>query len=247
MTKNMFKFGFLILLIAVTSVGCFKVGEEDPGISLRSRSSRISGEWKMSAGTWTETEYNAKGSFKGILIPTLSQKMREVIFPQSKGETFTVNYSYDGAKLTASDASGNTEVMDFTSEIIIDKDGSFTRTEYWKSVEIYGDFTYTYEHWSTYEGTWYFMEGNDDLEVKDNERVAFQISKEYDKYSYNNNGTIEIFEYTDTYEGASNSNVEIFTLSGLANKEMIVTLDQKQTDSDGDFFQIDGSVTYIQE
>lgn len=247
MTKNIFRFGFLIALIALTSVGCFKVGEEDPGISLRSRSSRISGEWKMSAGAWTETQFNSKSIVKGILIPTLSQKMREVIFPQVKGEVYTVNYTYDGSKLTASDASGNSEVMDYTSDIVIDKDGSFTRNEYWKRVESGQGWTNTFEHWNTVTGTWYFMEGNKDMEVKDNERVAFQINVDEDKYIYNYSGDISTYTYTDTYEGIANSYIEIFAIAGLANKEMIITLDQKESDEENNYYEVKGTVTFIQE
>jgi hypothetical protein len=67
-TKNNFIYSILIAGIATTTVftGC-KKGENDPFISLKSRTSRLAGEWKVSEGsgenvnngtktTWTQTE-----------------------------------------------------------------------------------------------------------------------------------------------------------------------------------------------
>lgn len=61
--KNRFlKISFaLIAIIGLTTITGCKKGENDPFLSLKSRKARISGEWKLSAGTLTDT-YTSGGT-----------------------------------------------------------------------------------------------------------------------------------------------------------------------------------------
>ena len=50
--KN-FKRALLILVVVLMALPACKKGKDDPGISLRSRKARLSGEWKLTAGSTT--------------------------------------------------------------------------------------------------------------------------------------------------------------------------------------------------
>jgi hypothetical protein len=56
--KNTFlKITFAVMaIIGVTTVSSCKKGENDPFLSLRSRKARVTGEWKLTKGTVTETD-----------------------------------------------------------------------------------------------------------------------------------------------------------------------------------------------
>lgn len=93
---------FAYLIIAATVVPAFtscKKGENDPFLSLRSRKSRVAGEWKVT-------------SAKGSQIETGSSP-------------YNYSWTFDGASYVETDASGST-TMPRTMNYTFDKDGSYT-------------------------------------------------------------------------------------------------------------------------
>lgn len=56
--KNTFA---VMAIVGVTTVSSCKKGENDPFLSLRSRKARVTGEWKLTKGTVTETD-NSRGT-----------------------------------------------------------------------------------------------------------------------------------------------------------------------------------------
>ncbi len=162
--------------------------------------------------------------------------------------TNTTIFSVADGTLTVIDSDGDIDTGKYTDNVIFNKDGSFTKEVYGKITYTYGDYSYHYEYWQTIEGSWYFIDGNDDLDVADNQRVVLQVNRSHDKTIYSDDdGYSENYEYTDLYEGAANDNFDIIVLKRLANKEIIITLDNKEIEDDGDYYQLVGEMTFIQE
>ena len=89
----------LIAIVGLTAVTGCKKGENDPFLSLKSRKARISGEWKLSSGTLTD-------SYSG---------------PGGSSTTLT---NYTGTSVTYS-GSGSTSTALYTEELTIEKDGTY--------------------------------------------------------------------------------------------------------------------------
>lgn len=51
----------LVLLVIVTTFSCFRKGEEDPLVSLRTRTNRLTGTWELKSGIET-LDYTTNGS-----------------------------------------------------------------------------------------------------------------------------------------------------------------------------------------
>lgn len=110
----------LILMLVVPFSGC-KKGEEDPGISLRSRDSRVEGTWKLSKIESTETEVDKTSTSTDTEITTT-----------------TITIAYDGTDIT-------------TTTLVKDESGGTTESNITKIVDTYSvsvtinkDNTYTY-------------------------------------------------------------------------------------------------------
>lgn len=204
-----------IALIATIFVGC-KKGENDPFMSLLSRTARITGVWNLTSADYDHI--------------------------YSGGEVGTFSYSYDGTQMTRT-LDGDGETYDYSEKVTIEKDGTF-KVEV-KEEDLYWSYNYeTGEYTSgiwttTLEGVWYFLEGNSDLDVKDQERVEFLIEnyKEVDP----DGDTYEV-----NYSGKSNSYDQMFLLDKLANKEM-VTLYDFEVSEGSDTYRETGTSTYIRE
>src|SRR5687768_17542969 len=104
MKKSLFTL-LACMVIAVAFTGCFRKGEDDPFISLRTRNTRLINNWKLTNYSGTVTE---DGSY-------------------------TTTYSYANNKLTVATSGGealpysNTE--DYKMELDIKKDGTFNIRE----------------------------------------------------------------------------------------------------------------------
>ncbi len=88
----------LLAIVSLTTITGCKKGENDPFLSLKSRKARISGEWKLTAGTETSTD-----NFGG--------------FSGSSTTTYTgTTYNEDG------------NTGSYSQTMTIEKDGTFTMT-----------------------------------------------------------------------------------------------------------------------
>jgi len=156
---------------------------------------------------------------------------------QNNNNTNQTDYTYDGTNLTETE-DGDGVSYPYTETLTINKDGSFV----YVTTEQHDDaFNNTYTETYTTEGFWYFVGGVDELEIKNKERVEFMVSKLI--YSYSSGSTT--FSTTDLYEGTSNNQTMLLLLDRLANKEMIVLLDEV-TDNGDVIKTTSGTKTYTQ-
>lgn len=119
------------LVMGLTIASC-KKGENDPAISLKSRDSRITGEWELK---------NISGDFI-----TQSENVDGEI------ETFKQSISYNNGVITVTDDDGNTESSQYLFQLDISKDQNFT---------LLNKITYDdndFEEYSINE-QWYWLDG----------------------------------------------------------------------------------------
>jgi len=105
MKNNIFKFAMVLLVSVVAFSGC-KKGEDDPGISFRSRSARFAGEWKLTSMDKTSTSTNS-------------------------GISSSTHYTYDGAILTRTstyDGTSYTLTNTYSESFNTEKDGTYDYT-----------------------------------------------------------------------------------------------------------------------
>ena len=198
--KNKFLvLGLAVLLItsSLSFVGC-KKGENDPGLSLKSRTARITGEWELSKGDWEE-----------LTTSTYSN-------------TTSINkdsYSFDNGALSVTEFDGtNTDsyTIDMEYTLTIEKDGTYELVDK-QTRNINGTILTTT---NKYEGNWAFVYGNDNLEIKNKERVEFTYTKQTIIYT---DGTTDIYNYS----GKSWTGDNMLLLDKLASDEMVAIIDTK--------------------
>ncbi len=85
MTYKSIFFGALVLGLSVS--GC-KKGEEDPFLSLKSRTARLAGDWKLVEGTMTETDED------GTYTTTISESQWVTTGPADYSNTQMINIDF---------------------------------------------------------------------------------------------------------------------------------------------------------
>jgi len=132
MKKNQKLSAYLLstfMLLSVFSLVSCKKGEDDPGITFRSRKARIVNDWQLKSGT--------------VMIKT---------FPPVGG-SFQTNINYnEGGFYNVSSTNGATQKGNYEIELSMFKDGRFTK-EHNETPEGMTRGT------STEEGTWHFAGG----------------------------------------------------------------------------------------
>ena len=106
MKKTIFKMTMVLFISVIAFSGC-KKGEDDPGISFRSRTARFAGDWKLTTMDYTETRTN-------------------------NGSTSTYHYTYDGVNITTTSTFGGNSYTDktvYSLNISTTKDGTYNTTE----------------------------------------------------------------------------------------------------------------------
>ena len=103
MKKTILNLG-LLLLMGVTTLQSCKKGANDPFLSLKSRDSRITGTWVLKSMDYSQTQSATSNSVTVTDVTT---------------------QSYDGSLLTEVQ-NGNTYAASYTSEMVINKDGTYT-------------------------------------------------------------------------------------------------------------------------
>jgi trimeric autotransporter adhesin len=227
-TKKLFFALAVAALVAPTLESC-KKGEEDPGLSFRSRRNRVAGEWKVikwdevSRGTNNNTNTNSSGT------TTSSSSWSQTI--AFDGANIKVTYTNNSG---VSSVSGTGE-MTYTFE----KDGTFKATSKTKIVSVETDSgsgysekeTTTTDETVTYTGTWNFMGGVGD-EVSSKEALVMSYTQrdvsttEVSVYEYTITSTGTTYTSTTTttstskYSYASTDVDETWMLKRLANKEI---------------------------
>jgi hypothetical protein len=153
MKKNFFRIALIVMVggVMMASSGC-KKGENDPSISLRSRTARLAGEWNLSAEDYKESSISDNSSttetvtYDGSILTTVTVRK----YKDWTGKDTTVT---------------NTETDSYTEKLTINKDGSFTREI------IYGSTR------TNYEGNWMWMKGNSEQELKNKQAIILSTTK----------------------------------------------------------------------
>lgn len=229
-------------VLAVLSIGVLlapalescKKGDEDPGLSLRSRKGRVAGEWKVSS--YEETTSYTENSSRFIGPSTTSSSSNGTVKVSFDGEKFTteniINSSTGGNSIVKNVATGEFKYS-------FKKDGTFTITQFKSFEEIEKEETNTYaletvtknDINTTIKGTWNFVMGvNSDVKNKQYIVLTFleeenntKINKE-DKLTIKSSGqtntTTTVTEIIDksTYETTDIN--QSWELIRLANKEL---------------------------
>lgn len=126
-----------ILLTGMVLEGC-KKGEGDPGISLRSRKGRMTGEWKVSAGSTTHAT-------------------------ATSGSNVSTTTTYDGTNAvsvnTVNGTAAPATTSGYTASLKIEKDGTFEKSE----TSIVNTTTTT----TATKGKWNFLSGIGEFKNKE--------------------------------------------------------------------------------
>jgi hypothetical protein len=155
----------VMALVAVTTFTGCKKGEEDPFISLRSRTSRITGEWLVNSFETTENSTNSSSTNNVTSTGSTTQTHKY------DGTTYSVSGSTTNQNTTVNDAPGTGKA---TISYLFEKDGSVKMT---RSTEITSEQTVVQQNspstgWTTttvntvtttenmvWTGTWNFLDG----------------------------------------------------------------------------------------
>lgn len=139
--KSFFKILTVVIGVSVITTGC-KKGENDPFLSLKSRTSRLCQEWKLSAADYTESYVSSSVS--------TSQ-----------------HYTYDGTNMTevstytvGSSSTSNTDVYPFSIEYEFTKEGTFDQITTTDGTSEAGS------------GIWNWLSGNKETELKNKEAIV---------------------------------------------------------------------------
>ncbi|MCC6250948.1 MAG: hypothetical protein IT238_00630 [Bacteroidia bacterium] len=220
--KNLTKAALAILVVASSFTAC-KKGDDDPGLSLKSRKGRIAREWKVSDYTTDVTDvttYNGTTTSTRTLNTKLTYSgnsaKREVVDTQAGG----------GVTSTETDVYTGT-VSDFSYTFEKDGTWSSTSTIKWTSVTSTSGGTTSTDAVDitevvTQSGIWYFLGKNKTTEDKNKESLLLSITKEQYKYdSKSTSGGNYAYSSDDTYTYANNENTEVIHLSRLAKDEIV--------------------------
>lgn len=153
------KKSFKILLFALVAIpfiisGC-KKGENDPALSLKSRTSRLAGDWKLTAGTFVTTT--------------------------KSGSTVTTNTTTftESTKVESNSSSSSTNTFNHELTMTFEKKGSFTQKIVETQITAGGTaIPSAFQTTDTEEtkGTWAFIGKNKDMEQKKKEGIVYTLN-----------------------------------------------------------------------
>ena len=208
--------GLVFVVAAGTTVTSCKKGENDPFISLKSRKSRISGEWKLIAGEVIQTNTSASTS---VSKTTLTE-----------------------TTLTTTDAFGDVDESSIGSyDLTIEKDGTYsltieTTTSRFNGIAIPADSQETKRTEET--GVWIFGGKNKDQDLKSKEAIILNTMT-FKSTSTTGAGTISSSNNETGWDDGI-----IWKIDMLKNKEVVFKGEYSYTDYNGDTMSIKYSYTY---
>ncbi len=178
MKKHIYTWLLALMVLSLPFVsGCFKVGDEDPFVSLRTRKARMIGDWTVKNYTLKYTEIFATGTkkiteltFSGSSVTKTvewQQTAKDTII-EWKGEITEASYEFD-----------DDGEMEFYLDYEIERDSSAVDEE----TEESWDFTWTEHYRLDYKGTWNFLDKIDNY--KNKERITFVWTTFINTENYN--------------------------------------------------------------
>ena len=214
--KKLFKlFTLAIVVFAMTfTTSSCKKGENDPGISLRSRTARLSGEWTLAEFDYTST---SKSSGKDWNDDTYTRSSTSTSKFDGTTRTYTSTSVYNGETSTYSD------IIMYSETITIESDGTFKI----KTVTTDDGDVST----RTTEGDWIWLKGNDEKELSNKEAVLFTPTKESNVSTYNGSTSTS----SSTYGGKNLREPVTYIIDRLANDELIILIDSENTSNSGTY------------
>ncbi len=238
----------LIAAMLLPALNSCKKGEDDPFLSLRSRKARISGEWKIETmkdeSSYISSSISSDGSGSKITSSD-SWEMTGSIYKINS----TADYDYVNAPPSSHRISSGNGTAE--SSITFKKDGTFTIM--YKFINIAMNHTYTqYSEThsnSTVEdrtvetsGTWNFL-GGVESDYKNKERIVLNTLKEVNSESVIIDGMPETSTRTFTYLNGEYS--EVWHITSLKNKEMVIKGKRSGTGSYTNTFSYDGRTVTV--
>jgi hypothetical protein len=143
----------VIALLSTISITSCKKGENDPFLSLKSRTSRLTGEWKLTSGTVKET--STSGSSTTTTTTTYTETSK--------------------TEVTTSGSSSQTDVFNYTQDIVFEKTGGYSSIVVETQISSDGsDIPSNYQTTTTDNetGHWAFLGKNKDTDLKKKEAIA---------------------------------------------------------------------------
>lgn len=219
----------LAILVVASSITACKKGDDDPGMSLKSRKGRLSQEWTVSEYKSDVTDVTTNN---GIITTTTTTNTKDTYSSSSATRTMTQTTAGGGSTSTSSaNYSGSVAAFDYTFE----KDGTWssTMTVKWTSVTTTNNGVTNTEAIDQTEtkissGNWYFLGKNKNTEDKNKENLSLSVTSVQVKSDYKSTSGASfamVDDKTTTY--ANNESTESWHLSRLAKDEIVadVTMD----------------------
>lgn len=184
-------------IIAAGSITSCKKGENDPGLSLKSRKGRISGTWKLVEGSITYADPSNSTSSTTTYTET--------------SVTTVSSFSFGGTTITSTEVDN---INDFS--ITIEKTGSYTMNMSTTQSTVDGNAvsnpTTSVENTS---GNWAFVGKSKDADLKNKEAIAFNQTSETNTFT--TGGTSN----SSTVGWSGITNMDVWMIDQLKNKEVI--------------------------
>ncbi|WP_343747564.1 hypothetical protein [Fluviicola sp.] len=189
MMKKHFLYLLSITLLSAAMISCAK-----------STQGKMANEWQVVSSEENSTSVNSDGS-KTIASRTTNETSysSSVTNTNPQGESSTANHS------------GGVNAFDW----LIEKDGSWTRTEEYTEMDSGKKLTYR----TVYSGSWSFVGKNKGDDFKKNERVLFNVlAKRYNFTQTEQGATTMSYSSNETY--LAGERVLIFTVKESKQKEL---------------------------
>jgi hypothetical protein len=219
-TRNVLAAALIAAAIIPTIQSC-KKGEGDPFISLKSRKARVAGEWTISS-LKDESTYSGTSTNGSAQTTNSGNSVTEI-----SGTTFRTNSTETSSNGDVSTRSG-TGTAD--AKATFEKDGTFTLKYSFTNIKINEDGD-EYNQNITFEqsGTWNFLGGVEE-DYKKKERIVLNVLKEVSSTASSVDGFSDNESYSTTYANGENS--QIWHISTLKSKEMVVDGETAESGSD---------------
>ena len=217
--------GFLTSVIFFSS--CFKKGENDPFVSIRSRKARVVADWKIQEKTSLLTKVLDEGVTAKIDFQLQGNSVSEEVdsintaddtLRVRNGEVIEAYYNFD--------KDGNMDYM-LHYKLVDDSSGTDPNTD-WLTQR-----TITTEYRIRASGTWNFLKGIDDYKNKERLALVFvfineQITVFTKRAVYNENNEQESLYTNNSHNDTENKYAngeyaEVWEIDQLKNKEIILT------------------------
>lgn len=201
----------LVVLAAVAVLPACKKGEEDPFLSLRSRKSRVAGEWTV--------EFREEKVTNTKVSPSVSSTSTETT--TINGSTYTYNYLSGSTTTTVNGTVG-------TYKVTFEKDGAWKSTYEYTTVFTFGTSPFTTKETTITQiessGIWNFLGKIGDAKNKENMSVSTTSEKTVKTITSvtTTPGSVDTDVTTETSSKsyAPNESVQVWKLIELKNKEM---------------------------